>query len=294
MWHVLTGNALSWPGGSVAAHTPAAGTTGGMDFRAGAVPVIVIITDANWHNGVGNNYSFTAPTATSLGAEMKKVGAKFVAVNTSTTADPDANALSDATSSNVPAAAFGSCTSGTGCCTGLNGAGRTATGPGGSCRLNFVASSSGTGVGTSIVTAIKAIASGSVYDLLPEISNDPTNADGVNAVTAFMDRLEAAKPGDAGVPAECAGTPRKSSPTMTYNDMVGGVTAGKQVACFRVIPKKNATVPPKEIAQFFKAKIRMRGVAPGTTPVTSTTPTVDLGDERTVLFYVPPKPPIAK
>ena len=143
-------------------------------------------------------------------------------------------------------------------------------------------------------TAIKAIASGSVYDLLPEITNDPTNADMVNAVTAFMDRLEAAKPGDPGVPAECAGTPRKSSPTMAYNDMVGGITAGKQVACFRVIPKKNSTVLPKEVAQFFKAKIRMRGVAPGTTPVTMTTPTVDLGDERTVLFYVPPKPPIAK
>jgi hypothetical protein len=35
----------------------------------------------------------------------------------------------------------------------------------------------------------------------------------------------------------------------------------------------------------------MRGVAPGTTPVTASTPTIDLGDERTVLFYVPPKPP---
>ena len=34
--------------------------------------------------------------------------------------------------------------------------------------------------------------------------------------------------------------------------VVGGITAGKQVACFRVIPKKNSTVPPKEIAQFFK------------------------------------------
>lgn len=294
MWHAVTGGALTWPSGNIPAHTPAPGTTGGMDFRAGAVPVIVSITDINWHNGVGSGsaYSFSAPTMAMLQDAFKKAGAKFVAVDTSTTPDADARALSDATSSNVPASAFGACTGGSGpCCTASGGAGRAADGPGGTCRLIFSASASGTGVTTSIVTAIKAIASGSVYDLLPEISNDPTNPDSVDAVVSFMDRLEAAKPGDPGVPAECAGTPRKSDPTKTYNDMIGGITAGKQVACFRVIPKSNTTVKPKDTAQFFKAKIRMRGVAPGTTPVVPSTPTIDLGDERVVLFYVPPKPP---
>jgi len=301
LWHVLTGKALTWSGGSVPAHTPPAGFTGGMNFRPGAVPVLVLITDAPWHNGVTSPYTTgvtSPPTMAGLAAEINKVGAKFVAIN-STLGDgdpkPDANRLSDDTKSNVAVGAFGG-TCGAGmCCTGLSGAGVAPDAPGGGrCRLNFQINGNGTGLGTSVVTAIKAIASGSVYDLLPEVTSDPTNPDSVDAVASFMDRLEAAKPGDPGVPAECAGTPRKSDPSKTYNDMIGGVTAGKQVACFRVIPKKNATVPPKEVAQFFKAKIRMRGVAPGTTPVTATTPTIDLGDERTVLFYVPPKPPVAK
>ncbi|MBK7395965.1 MAG: hypothetical protein IPJ34_06575 [Myxococcales bacterium] len=55
----------------------------------------------------------------------------------------------------------------------------------------------------------------------------------------------------------------------------------------------NESVPPKESAQFFKAIIRMKGIAPGVT-VTPTTPRVDLGDDRTALFMVPPTPPIAK
>ncbi len=294
MFHVLTGDALPWPGGSVPKHTPASGTTGGMNFRAGAVPVIVNITDADWHNGVGAAYSFSAPNMASLTAAFKAANAKFVAINTATSPDADSNKLSDDTNSKVPPSAFdgpgkpAGCGAGQ-CCTGSSGAGVAPVG--GLCRLNFRASSSGTGVGTSIVGAIKAIASGSVYDLLPEVSNDPTNPDGVDAVSAFMDRLEAVNPGDPGVPAECAGTPRKSDPSKTYNDMIGGITAGKQVACFRVIPKKNTTVKPTEAAQFFRAKINMRGVAPGTTPVGPSTPTVDLGDERTVLFYVPPQAP---
>ncbi len=294
MFHILTGDELTWPGGSVKKYTPKPGFSGGMDFRPGAVPVVVNITDANWHNGVGATYSFSAPTMAQLAAAFTKAGAKFVALNTTSSPDADSNKLSDDTNSKVPPSAFdgpgkpAGCGAGQ-CCTGSGGAGVAPVG--GLCRLNFRVTASTSGVGTSVVTAIKAIASGSVYDLLPEVANDPANPDGVDAVSAFMDRLEAVAPGDPGAPAECAGTPRKSEPSKTYNDMIGGITAGKQVACFKVIPKKNTSVMPKATAQFFNAKIRMRGVAPGTTPVTASTPTIDLGDERTVLFYVPPQAP---
>ncbi|MGZ6096711.1 MAG: hypothetical protein ACXWUG_32000, partial [Polyangiales bacterium] len=91
----------------------------------------------------------------------------------------------------------------------------------------------------------------------------------------------------------CAGTPRKSTSAMAYNDMIGGIIAGKQTACFKVIPKMNDSVPPKDSAQFFKAFINMKGIAPGV-DVTPTTPQVDLGDTRTVLFLVPPTAPIPK
>ncbi len=300
LWHVLTGNALNWSGGSIPAHTPPAGFTGGMNFRPGAVPVLVLITDAPWHNGVSSAstaYGSTVtspPTMPALVDAFNKAGAKFVGIHSQLgdgDPKPDGNHLSDNTNSNVPPSAFGGACGAGQCCTGLSGAGKAPDAPGGNCRLNFEITGDGTGLGNSVVTAIKAIASGSVYDLLPEVSNDPANPDGVDAVSAFMDRLEAVKPGEPGVPAECAGTPRKSDPSKAYDDMIGGITAGKQVACFKVIPKQNTTVEPKETAQFFKASIRMRGVAPGTTPVGPTTPTIDLGDERTVLFYVPPKAP---
>lgn len=295
MFHVLTGGALGWSGGSVPAWTPAPGTSGGMNFRAGAVPVIVLITDAGWHNGTSAPYdgSITGvPNIPGLAAAFTKAGAKFVGViSEAGGANPhaDAYALSEATSSRVPPSAFaGPCPAGQ-CCTGKAGAGRAPEG--GQCRLVFDVDANGSGMGNTVVTAVKAIASGSVYDLLPVVSNDPTNAAGVDAVASFMDRLEAVAPGSPGAPPECAGTPRKSDPSKPYDDMVAGITAGKQVACFKVVPKQNETVSPIEVAQFFRAKIRMRGVTPGLSPVDASTPTVDLGDEREVIFYVPPKAP---
>jgi hypothetical protein len=80
---------------------------------------------------------------------------------------------------------------------------------------------------------------------------------------------------------------------MAYNDMIGGIVAGKQTACFKVVPHPNDTVPPKDVATFYKAFINMKGIAPGA-EVTASTPRVDLGDTRTVLFLVPPTAPVPK
>ncbi|MGZ6095048.1 MAG: hypothetical protein ACXWUG_23610 [Polyangiales bacterium] len=311
MNYTLTGKGFSWPAtsgfpaSSLPDVTPKAGTTGAVGFRDGAVPVVVLTTDINWHNGVGTASGdayegFSAPNITMLKDAFKKANAKFVAANIASSVStgsyspfPDAISLSDSTSSNLPPSAFDgpgkptSCGAGQ-CCTGVNGAGVAPDGPSGRCRLVFLAGYDGKGVSTSIVNAIKAIASGSVYDILPEVSNDPTNPGMVDA-TKFIDRLEAFADMSMG----CAGTPRKSTSAMAYDDMIGGIVAGKQTACFKVIPKMNETVPPKDVAQFFKAFINMKGIAPGV-DVTPTTPQVDLGDTRTVLFLVPPTAPIPK
>jgi hypothetical protein len=307
MYFTLTGKGFSWgassdgfdsyPAGSLATVTPKAGTKGAVNFRDGAVPVVVSITDINSHNGAvaSDNYSgFTAPNITQLEAEFKKANAKFVGIYLDgSSAYSDGNPLSDATGSNIPPSAFdgagkpSGCAAGQ-CCTGLAGAGKAPDAAGGRCRLNFACDYSGNGVSTGVVNAIKAIASGSVYDILPEVSNDPKNADGVDA-TKFIDRLEAFADMSMG----CAGVPRKSTPSKAYDDMVGGILAGKQTACFKVIPKQNDTVSPKEAAQFFKAFINMKGIAPGV-EVKADTPQVDLGDTRTVLFLVPPSAPIPK
>jgi hypothetical protein len=300
MYYTLTGKGFSWGSGSLPDSIPPAPYKGAVKFRDGAVPVIVLATDVDWHNGVGAPYSgFTAPNLTQLKDAFKKANAKFVGafVDWSGTGTggsyPDGIDLSDATGSNLPPSAFdgpgkpASCAKGQ-CCTGTGGAGKAPDAAGGRCRLNFSAGSDGSGVSTSIVNAIKAIASGSVYDILPEVTNDPANPGGVDA-TKFIDRLEAFADMSMG----CAGTPRKSTASMAYNDMIGGIIAGKQTACFKVIPKMNDTVPPKEAAQFFKAFINMKGIAPGV-EVTASTPQVDLGDPRTVLFLVPPSAPIPK
>ena len=48
---IITGEALpSSP--PIAVHTPAPGTSGGVDFRAGSLPVVVQATDAHWHDSV--------------------------------------------------------------------------------------------------------------------------------------------------------------------------------------------------------------------------------------------------
>jgi hypothetical protein len=301
MQYTLTGKGFSWGSGSLPDAPKKSGTTGAVHFRSSAVPVIVLTTDINWHNGIdpGSAYSgFTAPNMTTLKAAFKTANAKFVAANIGTESTsssspwPDAIDLSDATKSNLPPSAFNGtgkpagCGSGQ-CCTGLDGAGKAPDAAGGRCRLVFTAGN-GTGVSTSIVNAIKALATGSTYDILPVLSNDDTNPDGVDA-TVFVDRLEAFVDDTIG----CAGTPRKSVSTMAYDDMIGGIVAGKQTACFRVVPKQNDTVAAKDAAQFYRAKITMKGIQPGV-DVLDTTPRVDLGDERDIIFLVPPTAPIPR
>jgi hypothetical protein len=260
MWHVLTGGAIT----GVPAVVPPAGTRGAVEFRNGAVPVVVLITDAVWHDpraGVGTamlNAAFTAANA------------KFVSIAKGS--ENQANALSDATSSNLPTSAFVGCAAGT-CCSGANGAARAPSGPGGTCRLNYVYSS-GNDIGNSVVAAIKAIAIGSVYDVTVRPKNDPTNPMGIDA-TKFIKALRAKDEGDvaAGCPARAAVDTNADG----IKDTFKGVVVGTPV-CFEVIPAMNTTVAPQEAAIYARADLDVVGV-PGDIKL----------DTRKVLFLVPPK-----
>ena len=263
MQFILDGKA----NGTVAAHANTVpGTFGGVDFRAGSVPVVVNITDADWHDPSGN------ATMTTLKAAYAATKAKFVAVTENNNNETQANALSDATGSNVPPAAFGAgCAAGQ-CCNGVNGAARAPTGPGGTCRLNFL-STSGNGVGSSIVKAISAIAVGTTFDVQAVASNDPKNAKGVDA-TKFIKAIRAM---DEGNPTEgCPAAPAKDSDGDGIKDTFIAVKAGTPV-CFEVIPAMNTTVPPTLDPQFFNAFIDVMGL-PGNLKL----------DTRSVLFLVPP------
>jgi hypothetical protein len=253
----------------IPAHTPAPGTTGGVDFRAGSVPVIVHVHDNDWHDPSGN------ATMASLKAAFASTNAKFVNIADNSGPENKANELSDATNSNVPPAAFGSvagCSPGQ-CCTGINGSGRAPTGPGGSCRLNFV-SNNGSGVSAGIVKAIEAIAVGSSFDVTAKPSNDPKNAKGVDA-TKFIKALRAMDEGNQAN--GCPAAPAKDTNGDGIKDTFIQVKVGTPV-CFEVIPQKNTTVEPDVDPQFFNAFIDVIGVQGN----------VNL-DHRAVLFLVPPK-----
>jgi len=275
MYHTLTGDQLDWPGGSVAKHTPAAGTFGGVDFRPGSLPVVVEITDVDWHGTGHTPYSFKAPDMPELKKAFNDNNARFVDVTNGawSASEVQADELSDATKSNIPPAAFG----GT-CTTGISGAARPATGPGGTCRLNFL-HNNGAGVSDSIVKAIQAISVGTVFDVTAKPSNDPTNPGGVDA-TQFIKALRAMEEGDAanGCPAGTA----KDTDGDTVNDTFTAVKVGTPV-CFEVLPKMNTTVPPTGVAQFFNAFIDVLGM-PGAIKL----------DRRVVVFLVPPKAIAAK
>lgn len=266
MEYILTGKANN----GIPAYTPTApGTFGAVDFRPGSVPIVVNITDAPWHSPSGNATMATLTTA------FTSKNAKFVHVLTGGD-ESLANTLSDATSSNVPASAFGTvsgCAAGQ-CCTGAGGAGRTATGPGGTCRLNFLANGDGGGVSTGIVKAISAIAVGTQFDVKAIAANDPANKGGVDA-TKFIKALRAM---DEGNPANgCPAAAAKDSDGDGIKDTFTAVKAGTPV-CFEVIPNKNTIVPPDVDPQFFNAFVNVIGVQ-GNLPL----------DKRSVLFLVPPK-----
>jgi hypothetical protein len=268
MLYALTGAANNGSP-AIGAHTPAAGTFGGVDFRPGSVPVIVEISDADWHDPSGN------ATVANLKTAFTNAKAKFVNVEDNGGPETHPNDLSDATSSNVPPSAFGTvagCAAGQ-CCTGVNGAGRAPTGPGGTCRLNFL-SSSGNGVSSGIVSAIKAIAVGSIFDVKAVASNDPKNPGGVDA-TKFIHALRAM---DEGNPAAgCPANPAKDSDGDGIKDTFINLVSGTPV-CFEIIPEKNTIVPPTLDPQFFNAFVDVIGVQ-GNLQL----------DHRAVLFLVPPK-----
>ena len=280
MWHMLTGGALAWTGGTLPAHKPAAGTKGGVDFRAGALPVVVLITDVSWHDAANDPYCSDV-TKPPVMADLKKAfadtKAKFVDITTAFGTETQADEISDATKSNIPPAAFGAGLKD--CPTGVSGASRPATGPGGTCRLNFL-HSGGTGVSTSVVKAIQAISVGSVFDVTAQPANDPANPSATDGgppvdATAFIKALRAMKEGDA--KAGCPSASTKDTDGDGIDDTFVGVKVGTPV-CFEVIPAMNITVPAKPTAQFYNAFINVLGMPGG----------VKL-DQRTVLFLVPPQ-----
>lgn len=266
MFHTVTGKGLTWPGGSVPTHVPLPGSFGAVDFRPGSLPVVVLTTDGSWHD----DYSFPAPKLADLEKEMAKTSVRFVDITSGP--EDQANELSDTTKSNLAPSSFGSACGKGQCCTGIAGSPRAPTGPGGTCRLNFL-HSGGTGVADSIVRAIQAISVGTVFNVTAQPSNDPANPDGVDA-TQFIKAIRAMTEGDA--TSGCPAASTKDTDGDGIDDTFLSVKVGTPL-CFEVLPKMNTTVKPRVVAQFFNVYIDVYGL-PGSVKL----------DRRAVLLLVPP------
>jgi hypothetical protein len=264
----------SYPGvAAVVSYTPPAPFWGGVNFRPGAVPIVVNVTDATWKQNSGGIGALGAVQTIYAGKNIRFVG---VTDTHAGVAENEVNTLSDATKSNLAPAAFG--TSGQ-CPTGQGGANRAPSGPSGSCRLNFLINN-GSSLTGSVVTAISAIAIGSTFDITAIPSNDSTNPGSVDA-TKFIKSLRAMDEGDTteGCAALGASKVKDTDGDGVMDTFIQITASASNRVCFEVNPNMNTIVPPTNVAQIFRAFIDVVGM-PGA---------VNLGDRRQVLFLVPPK-----
>ena len=167
------------------------GTIGGACFRAGALPVVVQITDAASHEG--EDYRTVDPATTAADAlatmsELRAIGARVVTVcagdyaRSAPETDPtNPRAISLTTDAVVPECAFdgsparasAACAAAE-CCTGLGGSGVAAAG--GMCPLSFDIPIDGAGLDRVVVGAIEAISRFATFELSVALRDDPSDA----------------------------------------------------------------------------------------------------------------------
>ncbi|WP_437484926.1 VWA domain-containing protein [Sorangium sp. So ce1014] len=295
LYQIATGVGTNAGGSSVPAFNPmtappsaipageSVGILGGVGFRAGSLPIVVMISDAPSHNGrmVEYNYStHSSPDYTQALNAVTGLGGRLIGMVTTSdeseaTAEFTAGAL--ATGSVVPPTAWGpegnrpaGCAVDQ-CCTGADGRGVAAAH--GKCPLVFQVASSGAGLSLAVVQAIKVLTTYITLDISAAEQDDET--DSVDAVSAFVDRIIA----NNMAPEPCTSDLRVVDRNLDrVADTFANVFPGPTV-CFDVIPKVNVSVPPTTKPQVFTANIVVTG--DGVTTLST----------RKVFFLVPPEIP---
>jgi Integrin beta chain VWA domain len=294
IYQVATGEGLSSPSPT---SVPANHTgVGGVKFRAGTMPVVVAITDANSH-GPGETstctsgsqpYAGAVATVAHSRAQVKTALGNICARLVGVAAIPGGDAgctgqeyledLATTTGARVPPAAWDVGTRPAGCaanqcCTDYNGAGRAPDGDG-LCPVVFRVQSNGTGLGTNIVTGIQMLTRFATFDVLRVVMGLATDVDG-NALPGghtTADFLKTIAPVSYVLPPPPPVLPPPTFDATTFH----GVTPGTQVTF--TIDAFNDFVPQVDHAQIFRATIQV--LAGGCTPL----------DQRDVLILVPPTP----
>ncbi len=290
------------------------GTLGGAGFRAGSVPIVVTVSDAEWHDAPGtptngedglNDYGTAetgVPTRATAIARAGTLNAHVMGIaGYGGAAMPNARArmiaTAIATGAVVLPADFGpvgtrpaTCAI-TQCCTGPGGAGE-ATQANGTCPLAYAYDdSNGSGVGSAVTSGIVALANGLTFDIhVQAVDVDPMTVD--NFMLKLVPNLTGMGPAAMCLsmvpsPLQDNFTGPKAAPGGDgVLDTFPGIGGGQQI-CFDVIPKMNTTVMPTDKPQLFRAQLQVKGV--------SGSSTVNLGIPREVFFLVPPaivQPPV--
>jgi hypothetical protein len=225
------------------------------------VPIVVLITDAPFHNGPADIYPYvpsnlgghTPPTYSEAVTELLDANIKVICINSGGTYG-EAHCEQIATDS---------------------GAVDSSGDP-----LYFSIASDGSGLGTEVVDAVGELATAVPIRVDAIVEDDPS--DMTDAVAAFVDSVETNTSGasiwdpileemrtcTSGLSVGTPGT----APTVDYFETVDpGVSV-----CFDIIPKHNTTIPATTVPLRFQATITIWGDE--YTPL----------DARDIFFVVPP------
>jgi hypothetical protein len=169
LYATATGSSLSWAGGMTPPQSSCpGGTTGYPCFREEALPIVVLVSDADFHNGPDGQdpYSFSeAPTYATALAELDDIGARVVGIYSGP--GPDFPGLDD----------FRRLAMDT----------RT-TYPDGS-PMVFQIGEDGSGLSTSVVDGIASLAGGRTQDVHGQAvagGSHPAGADPLSVVTGLV------------------------------------------------------------------------------------------------------------
>jgi hypothetical protein len=226
-------------------------------FRPRALPIILLITDAPFHNGPGGDEPYTdVPTSpvsyADMLTELTAIQARVIGVN-SGWARPHLTALAQ----------------------------DTGTVDIGDNALVFDIYADGIGLGDQIVTAVSILANQVPIEVSTEPEDDPS--DTVDA-TLFIDRIVPNTDGGVEAPDDptviCVGGLETANVDADpYDDVFTRVLPGT-VVCFDIYPKMNDFVEPQPYVQTFKAIINVIGDG------------ITVLDSRDVYFFIPPEIPI--
>lgn len=204
-----------------------AGTFGYPCFRDGAVPIVVLITDAPFHNGPGGvTYGGYTDYPTMLAA-VRAARIRVIGISVGFqggTSDLQAIARDSGA---------------------VDGAGSP---------LVSVTSDVNT-VSSNVVAQIQTLASATRLDMSIRYEDDASDA--VDSFAAFVAYIEANTAGDAA--RGCAGgLTAADTDSDGHPDTFQGVTAGTRV-CFDIVVRQNVTVMPTREPQIFRATLRVIG-----------------------------------